>query len=435
MDLLICLGGTGQLVLHYALQWHLLGLESDTGPLRALVIDQDQSLASIRFTAGFFARLSDTRGLLPCGEAAPWIREARLEIADSHARLETLLAGETAHALHPARAFFDRGSLAQEVTEGLYGRPCLAPVLWPRHAEPIRHALDAACQEGAGSGHALRATIVGSIVGGAGGGLLLPVVKHLLAQPMNVQVSAVLLERWFHAPTLSADLGRRQDANRAGVLRTLNEELQTASRFLLHHLVVLNGSEPRNEEEEKRAQRLPWPEATHPLGAACFAVHRILRERVADNPVRITDMTLPPAEMAAAWSAARDAQRRGSAAVRTLITESVIERMASDPAAGLIWGRKLTETLAQFWELWSRSRPSEAAVFPRRVDSELRRWLTAAPYSLGSLFPQGDRAHGAEALRRAATNLPAAIPNAGASERLPERAALHLLYHLLQGAK
>src|SRR5512145_1226874 len=104
MDLVVALGGTGQLVLHYLAQWHLLGLEADTGPMRALVIDQDQPLASLRFA-------------------------------------QSLLAGEAPHALHPARALFDRATLAQEVGEGLYGRPCLAPVLWPRHGESIRQAI------------------------------------------------------------------------------------------------------------------------------------------------------------------------------------------------------------------------------------------------------------------------------------------------------
>src|SRR5512145_2632399 len=160
MDLVVALGGTGQLVLHYLVQWHLLGLEADTGPMRALVIDQDQPLASLRFAQSLFARLADPRGLLATGAPAPWIREARLDIGDGHARLETLLAGEAPHALHPARALFDRATLAQEVGEGLYGRPCLAPVLWPRHGESIRQAIDAACQEGVGSGGPVRVVVV-----------------------------------------------------------------------------------------------------------------------------------------------------------------------------------------------------------------------------------------------------------------------------------
>ena len=434
MDLLVCLGGTGQLVLHYLLQWHLLGLEAETGPLRALLIDQDEPLTSLRFAQAFFARLADTRGLLATGAPAPWIREARLDVADGHARLETLLSGEAPHALHPARALFDRATLAQEVGEGLYGRPCLAPVLWPRHGESIRKALEAACQEGVGGGGPVRVVVVGSVVGGAGGGLLLPVVSHLLAQGIEAQVSAVLLERWFHAPTLGADLGRRQAANRAGVLRTLVEQMQTESRFLLQHICVLNGNAPRNEEQEKKAANLPWPEPPHPIAEACFAVHHILRERVADNPVRVTDTSLSRAEMATVWSAARDAQRRASAALSTLVTDSAIERMASDPASGLVWGRRLPETLAQYWEAFASHRPAESRAFPGLVAAALRRWHSGAPYALRTLFPAGGSGHGAAALRRISGRLPTTLRDAGPVQLLPERAAVHILFHLLQGA-
>jgi hypothetical protein len=434
MDLVVALGGTGQLVLHYLLQWYLLGLEADKGPLRALVIDQDQSLASLRFAQAFFARLSDPKGLLATGEPAPWIREARLDVGDGHTRLEALLAGDAPHALHPARALFDRATLAQEVGEGLYGRPCLAPLLFPRHGESIRQALDAACQEGAGSAAPIRVVLVGSVVGGAGGGLLLPVLSHLLSRRAEIQLSAVLLERWFHAPTLSADLGRRQTDNRTGVLRTLVEQMQAESRFLLQHLVVLSGSEPRSEEQEKKAVSLPWPQVSHPIAEACFAVHHILRERVADNPVRVTDTPLPRAAAAATWSAARDAQRRASAAIASLLADGVVERMAADPLAERVFGTALPSTLAQFWEAYAGQRPAEYRAFPRLVTAALRKWYSGAPYALRSLFPASDGGHGRPTLRRLAAGLPRTLRDAGPPPSMPERAAVHILYHLLQGA-
>ena len=431
MNLLVCLGGTGQLVLHYYLQWHLLGLEADAGPLRALVVDQDELMGSVRFAAKLFERLTE-RDRTAAGEAAPWVRQARLDVTDERSQLDSLFCGDArTDPRHPAKAFLDSATLAQQVAEGLYGRPCLAPTLWPRHGDSIRKELDKACQECAVPGQPLRIVVVGSVIGGAGGGLLLPVLRHLLGHA-SVQVSVVLFERYFTANTLDRALADRQKANAAGVTATLLQQLQ-GTRFELRAYLLLTGSRPRDEQSERQAVHLAWPDPSDPLAEACAAIHAMWREAVAENPVEPTDFVMQPTSVRALWSKAEEAQRRALAALTVLLGEGAIEKMAHDPAAAQIWGRRLPDTLEQFWKAWARSRPSERDAFPALVARQLAGWFAGEPYSVNKLFPPADSRHGAEDLRRLSAGLPE-VKHAGAPPRLPEWAALHVVCGLLKGA-
>src|SRR5438128_176439 len=112
MNLLICLGGTGQLVLHYFIQWHLLGFCDSIGPLRALVIDQDKLNKGIEFAKDFFLSLSmNNSDLLIDNTPAPWIRYTSLPLHSESAQLKTLLMRDDNSMTHPARAYLDSGSL------------------------------------------------------------------------------------------------------------------------------------------------------------------------------------------------------------------------------------------------------------------------------------------------------------------------------------
>jgi hypothetical protein len=124
--LLVCLGGTGQLVLHYYLQWYLLGIER--GPLRALIFDPDELMPSLQYGKRFFQAASHNGKLLG-KEPAPWIEHQRLD--------EVLGAGTTADALtggpgpsldHPVRAFFGQNALNAPLRRGLFSMPALAPM-------------------------------------------------------------------------------------------------------------------------------------------------------------------------------------------------------------------------------------------------------------------------------------------------------------------
>src|SRR5262245_22150430 len=102
---LICVGGTGQMVLHYYLQLYMLGLIKH--PFEGVVIDTDDVIASISSVKKFLEDLQF--GTDPCdgveGIEISTIVTPKVPAPVSD-KVVTALTGQREINEHPARAFF-----------------------------------------------------------------------------------------------------------------------------------------------------------------------------------------------------------------------------------------------------------------------------------------------------------------------------------------
>src|SRR5688572_26994170 len=110
---MICVGGTGQMVLHYYLQLYLLGLVEHS--FEAVVLDTDAVIASIRSAKEFFEDLQ--YGADPGIGVAGQIPEIKTPTVSTPSgdKVITALTGRPENEIdnHPVRAFFNEETLTQ----------------------------------------------------------------------------------------------------------------------------------------------------------------------------------------------------------------------------------------------------------------------------------------------------------------------------------
>lgn len=373
---IVCLGGTGQMVLHYYLQLYLLGLIRHR--FDAVVIDTDEINSGILRVQKLFEELQ--YGNAPNQALAidvPTIETYRVTSQQGGTALQRLTDANDAAVtqFHPARAYFDKETLAQDLKEGLFARPALSSVV----------SLQDVSARALSAPDKATVVVVGSVIGGTGGGLIAPVIDELLWQARstdaNLSLRAVLFGRYF-----TPDPGRiggdesRFLSNEILVLKAIREALgdQGVERFYV--VRRSGGADARKPDQEKKGEHLPWPDANdlrgerNPFWEGTQALEYLLTDTTTQRFVRfeereVQDLIPPIPTGQAVQQLKKSIQMAGR-----FVDRKVVLRMVREPWLGTVWGKGLPDLYAHFWGIAARAAGEQERVrqFPAELQEALR---------------------------------------------------------------
>jgi hypothetical protein len=379
---IICLGGTGQMLLHYYLQLYMIGMVAD--PFQAVVIDTDDILPSLQTSAKFLELLGPEVGQVPS------IRMVKLATTSASSAFELLTGINTDQAppLVPAHAFFDSETLGMDLTNGLFARPALSSVVSVEEIEERVVMPD----------HGATVVVAGSLIGGTGGGLIAPVIdllrRYLDVNGVSAKIRAVLFGEYFEPDPGRIEL-RRLQSNQLLVLKTAREALRE-----LHSFTIVGGpGEPRIPKmPDKNAPNIVWPDDdTHPFWTGVTALHYLLTDTImpANADFRQREVT----DIPDALELKRCRQRLSDAmhVVEALVHRDVIGSMTAEPWLRYLWGEPLTQVVAHYWRTaakvageWDRAKD-----FPNALQHAIEAVWRGAGQARGvaSVFPSINPRH------------------------------------------
>jgi len=287
--------------------------------------------------------------------------------------------------VYKRQAYYGRDALRQDANKGLFALPALVAV--------------AACRETVsrlGVMHVHDDTniaLAGSVIGGTGGGLLVPALSTLQERTKGlgrVSFRAVLFGEYF-VPDPGKGVQARFGSNKRLVLQILGE---AASKLYRYSLVDEGAAVERNPDAEKRSDHLKWPAPESPCWKGVAALRHLLRETTAEAR-QWPDNEVPAAECAREFPQPNVVQALSHRlpVIHTLIREKVVEKFASDPAAARIWGRDLGVFLSTYWKAAATGLGGMDRTdgFLSAVQDALRQeWDGAGAYGLARVFPHSD---------------------------------------------
>lgn len=433
---LICVGGTGQMVLHYYLQLYILGLIKH--PFEAVVIDTDDVIASIDSARQFFGDLQFGADAIDGVQPEPIsIITTPAVPSPSSDRVITALTGRQEQEIgeHPVRAFFTDNTLVQTVNQGLYARPALSSVMSNRvfsdsALTPVRDS---------------SLVFVGSVIGGTSGGILAPLVDAVQTRQVQnvvtgVKMRAVLFGRYFIPDdNIIPKAVQRFNSNQVFVLSSIREALTQ-----LHSYFIIGGTQvadrTRNPNLEKGAVQLPWPDTDDPYWEGVQATEYLLTEVVIPQTTDFREKEVEEFKSPVDRARADEIRKQRVNLVDRLVRRKVVKRLAADPFAVPVWGRRLTDLLASFWNIANKAQSGKLmGDFPDLVQDSLERlWIgTDERLGLRSFFPETPRESVSPAII-AAVNWPAvdaskALPTLfGSPQVVAQRVAATILFTALQ---
>jgi len=384
---IIAVGGTGQMVLHYYVQLFLVGYISEG--FQAFVLDSANALRSLEYLSGFFNDVRLALGPVSDQEGVPEIRFIRLEQGKQGMKVAEMLMQAPLPSNpgfhHPAQAFFSRDALNQDVRQGLYARPALSTVMALetalRQIDPLRLPRDA------------KVVLVCSCIGGTGGGIAVPLLWYLTNMPgAQLQVRAVLLGEYFRprpGETVGQDVSRFR-SNRIGFLKALEQAVGAIQRYAFIEEPKMTERDP---EKEELADHLPWPDRDEPYWKAVTSLEFLFRGvsdavalRFAERCV-IPDNYLRTLDRGAGW----ERLRKSLGCVGEFLERRVLVQMNREARVRAIWGDGLVDGLVRFRKLLLRAGLGLApGDFLRELDRETRLiWQgEAGAYSLSRVFPE-----------------------------------------------
>lgn len=395
---IIAVGGTGQMVLHYYLQLYLLGVVKD--PIDAVVVDSDDIIPTIRTIQGFFENLQyGSEGNEGFGKIRiPVIETVAVRPPGKDTAFEALTALRDwdKKRPHPAHAFFDKETLAQNVKQGLFARPALSSVAAP----------------GLLSNAALKpesdsvVVIVGCVIGGTGGGLIAPVldtIRQFIVRENieRVRIRAVLFGEYFK-PTqgIIEDGVLRFQSNQMLVLRSIREAKMAEQ---LHKFIIVGGPGfpnriDRDPQREKDGKNLPWPvEESHPLWQGARAVEQLLHDSTTDVKLDFEDREIEEPTSPFDLPRAKLRLRNGLQMAETFVGKKGVVRMCRDPWSRWIWGERLVEMVAHFWSIAAKVAGGKErnSNFPAVLQSQLEDVWHGENEGLGlhDIFPSVTESH------------------------------------------
>lgn len=331
---IVAVGGTGQLVLHYYAQLFQIGAIKD--PFHGVVIDSDRFLPWLREIQEFWDTLKLAHPEpedLPKLEYVPILRDLQGNVGEA-------IAGEVPNAprVHPVEAFFDWASLQQDVQQGLFARPALSSVMMHRLQELPWPDLDVFD----------RVLVVGSLIGGTGGGLIAPILKQLVLQihqgggGQQPQLRAVLFGTWFrvdNANRLVQDGPTRYPSNKLLVAHTIKELAPPE----LSHFIFIEPEVPGEREIER--DFMPWPARTHPMWLGVSALEEVRTNNIWPADVHFLDKERQmnvPRDRARDWTALENVIGLANA----LDERKLLERIPHELWVEAIYGRQLPRVIA-----------------------------------------------------------------------------------------
>lgn len=391
--LVVAVGGTGQMVLHYYIQLYLLGVVED--PFHAVVIDTDDVMDSIESARAFFEllRYGDQKGV-GLGATVPTIDVIPFHLTESVRNTRELLTGKAQWNNpdpHPASAFFSEDALDQNLMRGLFARPALSSVL---SQDTLTQA------QSLTPDHGSTTIVVGSVIGGTGGGLTAPVLDTVFRKAKDsgrsTKLRAVLFGEYFEADNTKLENAQaRFQSNQNLVLQALEN-----AHVQLHSFYIVGGPgtpllKQRDQTTEMKGEHLPWPEKDNLHWEGLRALHYMRIESVRDAKDRFFQRLIEPEEMQESglnYQKALRYRRVGLEHAHVLVNKKVVLRLAQEPWAAQVWGTGLIKLLAHFWQLAVPGQPkAQVRSFPARVQYMLRdHWRGTGENSLAlsRLFPR-----------------------------------------------
>jgi hypothetical protein len=344
---IVCVGGTGQMVLHYYLQLYLLGVIKH--PFEAVVVDTDEIINSISITQKFFEDLQYGSGAgQALGAQVPVIQTLHIGAQKEASALEALTGRKAADA-HPVNAFFNRDTLGQNLKHGLFARPALSSVITQ---SPLQNVV-------------LRPrpnttlVIVGSVFGGTSGGLTAPIIDTIRLRVKRESIARVLMRAVLFGEYFTPDDNIIKDdlvrfkSNQALVTRSIREALEDVHSF---HIVGGPGSNTvlkRTPSEEKKGEYLPWPEdESNPFWQGAKALEYLLTETTKDRQLDFEEREVDANfESPVTLARAQLRLKQSTHIADKLIDKEIIRRMTADPWVRYIWGSGLSDLAAHFWSI------------------------------------------------------------------------------------
>lgn len=378
-------GGTGQLVLQYYFQLYFVGEIRE--PFSAIVIDSDDLNEPLETIRGFLKWLQVGDQLNQgVGCRIPTIDYIRLTPADGDSACKALtgLNPEELTTEHPASAYFSRDSLNQRVVQGLFGRPALSSIM---AMEDLRIEL---------LGHYIRTakflTIVGSLIGGTGGGLLAPLIYRLsrASQAVNgPKIRAVFFGEWFRPDLNKIEGGQeRFRSNQIFSFRSINEVSHAVNRYGIAG-VTADEIVDRDSAAERKGRKNPWPSGLgHPVWLGTQMLYHLQHDATMDEPTSFKDKEIDRASFSRTTPQLDDARKRLQKAMgraSALHSRQVIRRMASDPLAERVWGTELVQLVRDFW-LKAGGKES-APKFAATLQDEIATSWASPNKGLRNIFP------------------------------------------------
>jgi hypothetical protein len=397
MNKIVAVGGTGQLVLHYYLQLYLLGVVRQ--PFDAVVIDTDDFIQSLKAWKNFLGELQYGQNASEAlGVVVPVIRGLRVS-PQRHNTVADALSGNQGYVIsdtppyHPMQAFFNRDTLGQNLSKGLYARPALSSVISQEKLQSnfLRPASNSAL------------IIVGSVLGGTGGGLMAPIISQIQflikSQGINsVNLRAVLFGEYFDPDEKESRIDRlRVKSNQSLSLRALREALEDVHSF---HIVGGPDTPPtkRDADQEKKGEHLPWPqEVADPVWRGVQALEHLLSESIRPRLDAFEEREVEEFKDPIRIGFAHTTLKQRMQTVESLIKKRVVLLMTQDPWASAIWGVRFTRFLEHFWTIAAQREGEKERVadFPVRVQNAMEMLWRGKEDHLGlsKIFPLLTESH------------------------------------------
>jgi hypothetical protein len=376
--LIITVGGTGQMVLHYYAQMFVLGIIPEN--FRAFVIDADDAIGSLAHLdwnrdGGLFSICSRAFDSTLVESHVPRISNIRIAPASAADKVHSVLgyndfAGNRGYE-HPAQALFSNYALSQTVRQGLYGNPCLSAVIGLEDA--LSRLDDGAIQADTRIVYRL---------------------QQLAAGKQNVSLRLVLLGSYFRSEQAAF---RQQDVIFDSNKRLFHKSLEAAITRM-HSYVFIEEPlmrAPRDGKAETEARNLAWPAQDEPYWRGACALHHLLAESKKAEQPKFGDKLAPLENYAGEieWSAARARLARALERVDALIGRDVVRLVASEAAPRSVWGEGLYSFLRAYWDVVSVATRQNAAALkslPAGIQREMgAMWAPpGGKYGISHLFPR-----------------------------------------------
>lgn len=386
MNKIICIGGTGQVVLHLFVQMYLLGLVKD--PFEAVVIDADDLSQSLQTAQEFFNTLKhgvSDRNNIPNICYVP-VRPK----GDTVYQALTGLTTYNPQELTSCGAFFSSETLKQNLTKGLFARPALSSLFI---SETLIHEALIPKSDS-------KVVLIGSVIGGTGGGLIAPTLDQLQAiiktkGLKNVVVRAVFFGQYFQPTRGTIDEGdNRFRSNETMVFRSIAEAVQSViERLNCYFFIGGSGSHliARDQNKEQIGKNLPWPDKeSSPYWEGMQALTHLLQTNIPDvkKDFETSEQTNIP--RTPNLIDARNRVKRNFGRIEALTEHKVINSLGNDFVAKLIFGKKLWDLILGFWRIAAEVEGKErVSGFAGLVQSQIEEWWSGRPnyHGIKSLFP------------------------------------------------
>lgn len=422
MHKIIAVGGTGQDVLQMYLLAYLAGAVET--PFDALVIDADRLHPGIAKLQAFLDDVvTDQARRGTVGVALPKIdyRQARPE---GNSVAEVLLGRRPENGERTAaHAFFDTANLIQTVDRGLFARPALSSILGPEVLDAEELLPD---EEG-------RVFIVGSVLGGTGGGLLARIVDatHDISrrQGRDAKIRAVIFGEYFEPSSDLIDRTRMR-SNQYMVLRSLAEGARH-----VHSFAIIDAADGRRVERDSAVRtRIQIPDAEdHPLWRGVNALHWFRGDEVKDVQQEFTrrEREVTPVLR---LDDVRNRLARVAASCDTLVRKNIPELVAGEPWAESVWGRELTAFTRHALRVARSSGARDGSVAgARQITARVKDLWLGKPGTEGVMALLPARHHSVSPAYFRSVRWPNADAISGTLDDGVLRVAANYLFHCMRG--